>query len=551
MIKFNLNKFDWVTVKFPEGNFTFSKRNLKRFKTIYNIINDTKTSEIDLCDTPVKYEVFKHLLKLNAQTKDPLIILEMLIASDFLEDIRLQYYCDYIKHMIYKKLLKPCILKEMPYHLLSLIRFHYTTSEQFVNLFGADEDLLQMVIPLVEMIDIEDIDHLPLLKGIKNIDCDDIPIPIEYLKYLSESESVSVKLKTLIEEFPNPNGCLLHLNLIGKSIPLNWKNLNSITKLSVNYTIGNNIRYLTNITDLEIYGDIKTPPVSVIDLSNCSKLTSLTFKTTYYNIYGSIKTISNPEILENFSITTFYISEFIDIGLDHHFSGLKRFTCKSKKLRNLRGIKDLVSLETIQLWYVLRETDILEIFNLPNIKEIKLHMKYVPENIHKLENVSNSLKKISISSFHSVLDLNFLRKLKSVQIIHISNVDVENWEFLLNLENIKRFSSNCTNFNDLSYLQNKDKILSIDLTYTSVRSIQIDMFENLRSLCISSKFNIILSAPYPKNLKRIEFRGKCLSFNEKIEIKTLDFRTITIEEITDDRYYRAILPLKVPTKNFL
>jgi hypothetical protein len=513
-----------VCIKFPEGNFVLDKRYVnKRFKTITNILADCQTSEIDLSNTPVSYEIFNHLLdNFSIMKKETSIALEMLNASNFLEDTRLHFYCLDIATLIIRKKLKVSILNDLAYDIVSMIILKFSeSSEKLLDLFKTDLDTFKNFLPLINVV-IKDVNHIPLFEGAKRIKYFE-KIPLEYLNYLSESKEVSIRLESPIDEFPNPNGNILKLRLMGNIIPFQWGNLNSLTSLSVNYSIGDNIRHLTNLTKLHINGFIKrNQVVPKIDLSNNINLIHLIISVNYANISDVIKTIPHPQKLETLNICSAHIVAFEDIGIDSSFSGLLKFSYTNRNnIRSLQGIGNLICLRELYLCNIDQGTDILEIFNLPHIKKIRIKIVSIPQNMHLLHKVSSSLEEIELFSRAGNMDLfdiSFLSNLTSIKKIYLSHINAENWEFLLNLKNIKIFKMYKTNFNDLSYLQNKHQIEKLLLFDTNLRIINpLDRFKNLRRLFISSKFKIRILDPYPNKLRSIQVVGDNISFRDKMK----------------------------------
>lgn len=337
--------------------------------------------------------------------------MEVLKASDFLNDIRLDDYCLDVNIMIYRKKINLNVLIDLPYTILSIIASKlHKKSEDLLNLYDINQDFFQTIKPLID-VNITDIDHLPLFKGAKKIKYFS-EFPIEYLNCLSESENILIRLESPIEEFPNPNGTLTGLSLRGYNIPFRFDNLSSLVNLQINCMIGDNIKYLPNLRCLSIDGYVKRNQIAPkIDLSNCVNLNLLVLyniSDNSLNVYETIKTISHPQKLESLKIFHKNISNFSDIGLDYRFSGLLFFSINN--IRSLKGIRELSSIQKIKLSRIFHDTDILDIFDLPHIKNIKLSIDSIPENLNQLQKVSSSLEKIEIffPSRNSVFDLSFL-----------------------------------------------------------------------------------------------------------------------------------------------
>jgi hypothetical protein len=506
-----------------------------RFLTIRNILNDCDTSEINLSDTPVSLDTFKMLMggfNISIEDiKDEHIrnnILEMIRASDFLEDQNFQEILSLIRSLILKKYITVNHIMDLSFSILVSLFDGFRYAKDFLLIFKNLDDenqrsLFEELLPFIK-VHITNKEDLKFFKGAKSIDFASNKLVFQNdMEYFSESQEVSLKLSREVTHFPNPNGTLKSLVNRGNNSTLKWDNLGSLMKLSVvDYFDVANFRFLPNLTHFHCTSAIGYKVFNP-DFSNCPNLTSIEVTTKSYTS-EFIKTIPHPEKIKTFWISSSDIKSFADVGLTKSFKELDNLHI-SHKLSSLEGIVEFQSLTKVKL-RIDNNTDISDLFRLQNITTLCLVLESIPNQLENIK-IPDSLDCLILNfvgeSYENISFLSNFTKLSKLRLLRLS---VDNWNFISKLQNIERLAIVDSNFGDLSLLEKIPKLKYLELLGTRVTNYKcLDRITKLRELEIRSKVDVKISKRYPQKLKYITvYDNNKVRFSQKLRYTTLPMR---------------------------
>lgn len=524
-----------LKIVFGEKTFEVYERHRKyvenRFLTIRNIVNDCGTSEIDFSETPVSFDVFKMMMegyKISVKDDDITNILEILKASDFLEDQNFLENLSIIRTLLLKKIITINQIMFLSFNILISLFDGFRYAKDFLIIFDNLEDenqyqLFQELLPFLK-VHIINKDDLRFFKGAKSIDFRSDRLVVQNdMEYFSESQEVSIKISREVIELPNPNGTLRSLVIRGNTQFLKWNNLSSLLKLSiVDHFDVTNFKFLPNLTHFHCTSAVGYKHFNP-DFSNCPNLRSIEVRT---GIYTSefIKTIPHPEKIETLWISSSDIKTFDDIGLTKNFKGLDNLHL-SYRISNLDGISNFQSLTRVNL-RIDSNTDIYDLFRLNNITILFLILESIPNQLEKIK-IPDSLDGLILNflgkNYESISFISNFTKLSKLRLLRLN---VNNWSFLAELQNIERLAIVNSNFDNLLLLEKLNSLKYLELLETRVTNYKcLDKITKLRELEIRSKVDIKISKRYPQNLKYIMvYDNDKVRFSQKLKYTILPMR---------------------------
>ncbi len=239
--------------------------------------------------------------------------------------------------------------------------------------------------------------------------------------------------------------------------------------------------HFENLTDLNLSGC----QLSDVAIESISSLVNLRVLDLSYN--NSVNDISMLAPLTK--LETLYIGSTGGATLDDlsSLSGMKNLISlklEQLEIEDISALSGLVNLTELSLYWNAIE-DISPLSGLKKLTDLNLYWNEI-EDITPLANLI-ALRKLNLILNGDIKDISPLKKLRSLEILRLSGIHVNNIDDLKNLTNLRELDFDGETISDISAIKNLYNLKKLSINYTNISDFEpISHLTQLRTLEIDT-----------------------------------------------------------------